>query len=74
MGAAEIGWLDATALAELIRTRQVSSVEVVRRCLERIEGIDPRLNSIVTVLADSPPKSPCPSGRWRPDASPNCTR
>ncbi len=46
------GWLDATELAELIRTRQVSAVEVVQQCLERIDGLDPRLNSIVTVLAD----------------------
>jgi aspartyl-tRNA(Asn)/glutamyl-tRNA(Gln) amidotransferase subunit A len=52
MGPAEIGWLDATALAELIRTRQVSAVEVVQQCLERIDGIAPRLNAIVTVLAD----------------------
>ncbi|MEV0486070.1 inositol monophosphatase family protein [Streptomyces sp. NPDC050508] len=52
MGAAEIGWLDATAPAELIRTRQVSAVEVVQQRLERIDGIDPRLNSVVTVLAD----------------------
>lgn len=52
MGAVGIGWLDATALAELIRTRQVSAVDVARECLERIDRIGSRLNSIVTVLAD----------------------
>ncbi|WP_405864795.1 amidase family protein [Streptomyces sp. NBC_01515] len=39
-------------MAELIRARQVSAGKVLRECLERIDGIDPRLNSIVTVLAD----------------------
>ncbi|MCH6167767.1 amidase [Pseudonocardia alaniniphila] len=42
---------DATELAELIRTRRVSSVEVVQAHLDRIEATDPELNAIVT-LAD----------------------
>ncbi|AWS43755.1 amidase [Streptosporangium sp. 'caverna'] len=42
---------DATELAELIRTRRVSSVEVVQAHLERIEAADSRINAIVT-LAD----------------------
>ena len=48
----EIFYYDATRLAELIRTRQVSPVEVARAHLDRIEAVDPRLNAIVTV-ADS---------------------
>ncbi|MFF2996464.1 amidase [Streptomyces sp. NPDC057950] len=42
---------DASELAELIRTGKVSSVEVVRAHLDRIEATNPRLNAIVT-LAD----------------------
>ncbi|MFG3587433.1 amidase [Streptomyces sp. NPDC047990] len=42
---------DATELAELIRTRKVSSVEVVQAHLDRIEATNPRVNAIVT-LAD----------------------
>ncbi|SEG95393.1 aspartyl-tRNA(Asn)/glutamyl-tRNA(Gln) amidotransferase subunit A [Actinacidiphila yanglinensis] len=42
---------DATELAELIRTGEVSSVEVVQAHLDRIEATNPRLNAIVT-LAD----------------------
>jgi aspartyl-tRNA(Asn)/glutamyl-tRNA(Gln) amidotransferase subunit A len=42
---------DATELAELIRDGKVSSVEVVRAHLDRIEETDPRVNAIVT-LAD----------------------
>jgi len=40
---------DATRLAEFIRTRQVSPVEVVQAHLDRIAEVDPRVNAIVTV-------------------------
>jgi aspartyl-tRNA(Asn)/glutamyl-tRNA(Gln) amidotransferase subunit A len=40
---------DATELAELIRTRKVSSVEVVRAHLDRIEATDSKVNAIVTI-------------------------
>jgi Asp-tRNA(Asn)/Glu-tRNA(Gln) amidotransferase A subunit family amidase len=43
---------DATALAELIGTRQVSAVEVVRAHLDRIEAINPTVNAMITVLAE----------------------
>lgn len=43
---------DATTLAELIRTREVSSVEVVQAHLDRIGAVDAKVNAIVTV-ADS---------------------
>jgi len=43
---------DATKLAQLIRTREVSPVEVVQAHLDRIEAVDPRVNAIVT-LADN---------------------
>ncbi|MFE1601063.1 amidase [Methylobacterium sp. ID0610] len=40
---------DATRLAELIRTKQLSPVEVVRAHLDRIDAVDPEVNAIVTV-------------------------
>lgn len=40
---------DATTLAELVRTRTVSSVEVVRAHLARIEETNPAINAIVTI-------------------------
>jgi aspartyl-tRNA(Asn)/glutamyl-tRNA(Gln) amidotransferase subunit A len=43
---------DATKLAELIRTREVSPVEVMKAHLDRIEAVNPRVNAIVTI-ADS---------------------
>src|SRR6201992_3731907 len=47
----ELIYSDATKLAELIRTREISPVEVVQAHLDRIEAVNPRLNAIVT-LAD----------------------
>ncbi|GGF20670.1 amidase [Williamsia phyllosphaerae] len=40
---------DATDLAELIRTRRVSVVEVVQAHLDRIDAVDPAINAVVTV-------------------------
>ena len=48
---------DATQLAELIRNRDVSPVEVVQAHLDRIADVDPKINAIVTIadqaLADA---------------------
>src|ERR1700733_14115095 len=43
---------DATALAALIATKQVSSREVVQAHLDRIAEVNPKINAIVTLLAD----------------------
>lgn len=40
---------DATTLAELIRSGQLTSVEVVQAHLDRIRTLDPKLNAIVTM-------------------------
>ncbi|WP_332693720.1 amidase [Bosea sp. (in: a-proteobacteria)] len=40
---------DATKLAELVRNRQLSPVEIVKAHLDRIEAVDPQINAIVTV-------------------------
>ena len=42
-----------SGLAELIRSREVSPVEVLRTHLERIEAINPKLNAIVTIADDA---------------------
>jgi aspartyl-tRNA(Asn)/glutamyl-tRNA(Gln) amidotransferase subunit A len=43
---------DATALAALIRTKQVTPREVVQAHLDRISAVNPALNALVTLLAD----------------------
>jgi aspartyl-tRNA(Asn)/glutamyl-tRNA(Gln) amidotransferase subunit A len=49
----ELVSLDASKLAELIRTREVSPVEVVQAHLDRIDGVDRKINAIVTVADDA---------------------
>lgn len=44
---------DASRLAELIRTKEVSPVEVMQAHLDRIAAVDPQVNAIVTVAADA---------------------
>jgi len=39
--------LDATALAELVRRREVSPLELVDAAIERIERVNPQLNAVV---------------------------
>ncbi len=48
----EICFADATELAERIRTRVLSPVEVMRAHLDRIEAVNPKINAVVT-LADN---------------------
>ena len=49
---AELSSLDATALADLVRSRSVSPLELLEATIARIEQINPSLNAIVTSLYD----------------------
>jgi aspartyl-tRNA(Asn)/glutamyl-tRNA(Gln) amidotransferase subunit A len=49
----ELIYSDATKLAELIRTREVSPVEVMKAHLDRIEAVNPKVNAIVTIVEDA---------------------
>lgn len=42
-----------TELAQAIRSKQVSSVEVVKAYLDRIEAVNPKLNAVVCLTADT---------------------
>lgn len=48
----DLCWQSLVDLARLIRNREVSPVEVVRGLLERIERLDGRLNSFLSILVD----------------------
>src|SRR5438445_3251734 len=48
----DIAFLDATAQAELVRTRQVKPIELVEAAIERIERLNPQLNAVVTPMYD----------------------
>jgi len=43
---------DATALAQGIRTGQISSREAVTACVERLHAVNPRLNAITCDLSE----------------------
>jgi aspartyl-tRNA(Asn)/glutamyl-tRNA(Gln) amidotransferase subunit A len=47
-----IFYSDATKLADMIRSREVSAVEVVKAHLDRIQAVDPQINAIVTLTDD----------------------
>jgi len=42
-----------TEISELIRRREVSPIDLVRECLERIRQLNPTLNAFITVMAES---------------------
>jgi len=46
-------WLDATEQAELVRTKQVSPVELVDAAIERVERVNPQLNAVIHPLFES---------------------
>ena len=37
---------------ELLKTRKISSVELTRACLERIDGVDSKVRALVTVTGE----------------------
>ena len=47
-----IHYQEATALAALIRTKQLSSREVVQAHLDRIHAVNPQINAVVTLMAE----------------------
>ncbi len=52
MNQADIPFLSATQLAELIRSKEVSPVEATLAYLEWIEEVDGQLNAYITVCGD----------------------
>ncbi|WP_231618787.1 amidase [Nonomuraea sp. SBT364] len=48
----ELYYLTATEMARLVRTRQVSAVELLQAHLDRIEQVNPAVNAIVTLAAE----------------------
>ena len=52
MKATELLELSLAQAARLVRTREVSPLELVEACLARIDAVDDRLASYITVFAD----------------------
>lgn len=47
----DLCYLNALELGTLLRKREVSALEIAQATLERIEGLEPRLNAFITVTA-----------------------
>ncbi len=47
MNSEDLGFLPATKLAELIRTKQLSPVDYMRALLDRIKALEPKVNAFV---------------------------
>jgi amidase len=61
-------WLDATAQAELVRTGEVTPLELVDAAIERVERINPTLNAVIHPLFESArerAKGELPDGPFR---------
>jgi len=60
-----------TEASELVRTGEISPVELVRECLQKIDALNSVLNAFITVTADSAlqdakqAEAEIRSGRWR---------
>jgi hypothetical protein len=48
----DIDALDGMGQAELVRTKQVSALELVDACVARIERVNPSINAVVTMFFD----------------------
>jgi amidase len=53
MGESEICFMTATELARCLRSKELSAVEVMETHLAQIERVNPKMNAIVTPLAES---------------------
>ena len=49
----ELNWLNIQEARELLANREVSSVELTRACLERIDAVEESIRSFITLTADA---------------------
>jgi amidase len=48
----ELFYLSATEMLDLLRSRQISAVELTEACLRRIDEVNGQVNAVVTLVAD----------------------
>src|SRR5438132_10901609 len=48
-----VSQLGLSEASQLVRSKKVSPVELTHECLSRIERLNPKLNAVITVTADS---------------------
>ena len=52
MSSNDLIYMSAAEIADNIKEKQISPVEVVRAYLDRIEAVDSKVNAYITVMAD----------------------
>ena len=52
MQSEDLGFMPATQVAEMIRTKQISPVDYTRALLQRINALEPKVNAFVHLAAD----------------------
>lgn len=50
----ELAFVDGLGQAELVRTGEVTSTELVEAAIDRIQKVNPRLNAVVTECSTAP--------------------
>jgi amidase len=61
----ELASLDATAQAELVRRREVTSLELIEAAIARVENVNPAINAVVLKMYDqarAAARAPLPAG------------
>jgi amidase len=61
----DVAFLDATAQAELVRTKQITPAELLEGAIERIERLNPQINAVVAPMYEEARKTatgPIPDG------------
>ncbi|MFZ2419092.1 MAG: hypothetical protein WAW22_11330, partial [Smithellaceae bacterium] len=48
----ELKYFDATAIAGLVRKKEVTPLELVESAIKRIEKLNPALNAVITPMYD----------------------
>lgn len=48
----ELGQLDATSQAEMVRNKEVKPIELVDAAIDRIERVNPAINAVITPMFD----------------------
>ena len=64
----DVAFLDATAQAELVRTKQISPIELLEAAIARIERLNPQINAVVTPMFDEARRvasAPLPDGPFK---------
>jgi amidase len=75
-GTSSVHWMSAVEMARLIRTKKLSAREALADHVKQIERVNPKVNAIVTLVAEMAAKSAAQAASWfagraqRPERNP----